>query len=241
MKTFLINVSIFFPLIFPFVSFAQGGPPLITDDPLTPGPGNWEINIAAAVERSSLVAAWQMPFIDINYGVGEHMQLKVESPFMIEKENNSYLWNGFDEIKFGIKYRFLDAESFGSNISSYPQIQIPLKFEDKAEFFLPVELNKEWSSFGLTAELGHDWIQGHSAGWRGGIAAALFLNHTDVLVEYHSNLQEAPFDICEPMINVGIIWEYSESISFLGSIGKSLHQKNDDTNLWGYIGIQLKL
>ena len=27
---------------------AQGGPPMITDDPGTPGPGRWEINIAIA-------------------------------------------------------------------------------------------------------------------------------------------------------------------------------------------------
>jgi hypothetical protein len=30
----------------PAPAFAQGGPPLITDDPDTPGPGHWEINIA---------------------------------------------------------------------------------------------------------------------------------------------------------------------------------------------------
>ena len=241
MKTCFIIVSIFFLLIFPFVSFAQGGPPLITDDPLTPGPGKWEINIATAVERSSLITEWQIPFIDINYGVGKYMQLKVESPFVIENENGKNIGNGFDGIKFGIKYRFLDAESFGSNISSYPQIQIPLNLEDKSEIFLPIEWNKEWSSFGLTVELGHDWMQGHSAGWSGGIAAALFLNRTDVLVEYHTNMQEILFNISEPMINLGIIWEYSESLSFPVSFGKSLHQKNNETNLWSYIGVQLRL
>ena len=109
---------------------------MITDNPLTPGPGKWEINIATAVERSFLITEWQIPFIDINYGVGEYMQLKVESPIVIENENGKNFWNGFDGIKFGVKYRFLDAESFGSNISSYPQIHIPLKPEDKIRNFL---------------------------------------------------------------------------------------------------------
>lgn len=241
MKIRSVSVSFFFLLIFPYVSFAQGGPPLITDDPLTPGPGNWEMNIATAVEQSSLVTEWQAPFIDINYGVGEHLQLKVESPYVLEKENKGNLWKGFDGIKFGIKYRFMDAESFGMNISSYPQIQIPLRIEDKSEFFLPIEWNKEWLPFGLTAEFGHDWIQGHSSGWKEGIATALFLNYIDILIEYHSSLQEAPFDISEPMINLGIIWEWSASIAFQGSFGRSLCPQNDETNLWSYIGIQLRL
>jgi len=37
-------------LLVPARAFGQGGPPLITDDPDTPGPGYWEINLAAIVE-----------------------------------------------------------------------------------------------------------------------------------------------------------------------------------------------
>ena len=77
----------------------------------------------------------------------------------------------------------------------------------------------------MTAEFGHDWIQGHSAGWRESIAAALFLSHTDILIEYHSNLQEAPFDIREPMINLGISWEYSASIALQFSLEKVFIKK----------------
>jgi len=32
-------------------AFGQGGPPMITDDPGTPGPGKWENNIAIAFEH----------------------------------------------------------------------------------------------------------------------------------------------------------------------------------------------
>jgi len=31
-------------------SFAQGGPPMLTDDPGTPGSGAWEINFAYVVQ-----------------------------------------------------------------------------------------------------------------------------------------------------------------------------------------------
>jgi len=31
----------------PLLARAQGGPPMVTDDPDTPGDGHWEINLAA--------------------------------------------------------------------------------------------------------------------------------------------------------------------------------------------------
>ena len=38
--------QIIFVLLFvPLSALAQGGPPMITDDPDTPGPGCWEINL----------------------------------------------------------------------------------------------------------------------------------------------------------------------------------------------------
>ena len=74
------------------------------------------------------------------------MQLKVESPYVFEKENKGNLWKGFDGIKFGIKYRFMDAESFGMNISSYPQIQIPLKLK-KLRIFLTYRMEQGMVTF----------------------------------------------------------------------------------------------
>ena len=60
---------------------AQGGPPLVTDDPETPGANHWEINLAATGDHTS--SRWQIaaPDTDINYGWGEHIQLKLDVPW----------------------------------------------------------------------------------------------------------------------------------------------------------------
>ena len=34
-------------MLFPASTQAQGGPPMITDDPDTPGPGYWEVNVSS--------------------------------------------------------------------------------------------------------------------------------------------------------------------------------------------------
>ncbi len=49
MKSLTISLLIFF--ISPLCVYAQGGPPLLTDDPGTPGPGKWEINLAFTAEK----------------------------------------------------------------------------------------------------------------------------------------------------------------------------------------------
>lgn len=62
------------------VARSQGGPPLITDDPGTPVNGKWEINFAFTVEKTHAATEYNAPLIDINYGLGDRVQLKYQVP-----------------------------------------------------------------------------------------------------------------------------------------------------------------
>ena len=65
---------------------AQGGPPMITDDPGTPGNGKWEINLALAFEHRPGETSYDLPAIDLNYGVGEHVQLTLQTaPVLLKR------------------------------------------------------------------------------------------------------------------------------------------------------------
>ncbi|HUP21421.1 MAG TPA: hypothetical protein VNB06_00600 [Thermoanaerobaculia bacterium] len=57
-----------------------GGPPLVTEGPGTPGPGVWEIKFAAVLEDSEASRLLAAPVLDLNYGWGERVQLKLEIP-----------------------------------------------------------------------------------------------------------------------------------------------------------------
>ena len=65
---------------------AQGGPPLITDDPETPGNGHWEINVAWTLSQKQNRRFFGIPLLDVNYGLGEHIQLKAEVPWLVLRE-----------------------------------------------------------------------------------------------------------------------------------------------------------
>src|ERR1700704_2305111 len=67
------------------VTLAQGGPPFRSDDPDTPGNKQWEINLGFVGERNPTGGAYEVPNIDINYGLGHRIQLKYELPLSIQE------------------------------------------------------------------------------------------------------------------------------------------------------------
>src|ERR1035441_544182 len=72
-------------ILFPVLALAQGGAPFLSDDPDTPGNKHWEINTGFIGERSPFGGSYETPNIDINYGVGNRIQLKYEVPLSIQE------------------------------------------------------------------------------------------------------------------------------------------------------------
>ena len=73
-------------IFLPAPAWAQGGPPLVTDDPDTPGPGYWEINLSTFLEKRLHANTIETPRLDANYGVGQRIQLKFEVPWIRESD-----------------------------------------------------------------------------------------------------------------------------------------------------------
>jgi len=101
------------------VAHAQGGPPFRTDDPETPGNQHWEINFGFIGDRNPAAGAYQVPDFDINYGLGDRIQLKYEIPIAIEETRPQpatatasavygQVIGGLGESLMGIKWRFYE-------------------------------------------------------------------------------------------------------------------------------------
>lgn len=59
---------------------------MLTDDPGTPGAGRWEINLAFTVEKDGEERLFEAPLLDVNYGVGDRIQLRYEIPWIVLHE-----------------------------------------------------------------------------------------------------------------------------------------------------------
>lgn len=98
-------------LLLPKMLLAEGGPPMITDDPDTPGNGKWEINIGLIEERDPLSKTFEVPQFDLNYGLGDHIELTYEAgPLIVDDTYSPYCGQhaGFSNSLIGAKWRFLD-------------------------------------------------------------------------------------------------------------------------------------
>src|SRR5207253_11033507 len=104
------------------VVFGQGGPPMITDDPGTPGDGKWENNFAIAFEHRPGETAYDVPAIDLNYGVGEHIQLTLQTAPVLLKRNDHGPIGGLGGTEAALKWRFLDQETSGVDMSMFPRV-----------------------------------------------------------------------------------------------------------------------
>ena len=87
---------------------AQGGPPLRTDDPGTPGNRNWEINVASTQFWSKSEREFESPLLDINYGLGDRIQLKYEVPYRFDSDHGAPFKSGIGNSLLGVKWRFYE-------------------------------------------------------------------------------------------------------------------------------------
>lgn len=227
---------------------AQGGPPLITDDPGTPGDGNWEINIAFTAEKRRTERLYETPILDINYGLGDRIQLKYEIPWLVLDERGDHTKDGIGNSVFGLKWRFFDQDTDGIDMSVYPQLEfnnyhssIDRGLVDKGmELVLPIQLQKSWGIISLNPELGyvfreyneHEWIYGLAMGYQAS-------SNLELLAEISGNTGQ-DFEDDELVFNVGARWELSETRTLLISAGRSFRDSaSGEPEFLLYTGIQL--
>jgi hypothetical protein len=227
-------------------SLAQGGPPLVTDDPETPGDGHWEINLAATGAHTA--GRWDIaaPDADINYGWGEHIQLKLDVPWLFVHETGQPWKSGLGAPDVGVKWRFVDIEDSGFSMSTYPQyarnwlsssatrgISAP-----GGQFLLPIEAATVVGGYALDAEVGRNFVQFGSDEWvAGAVVAHSCGKDLECLGELHEVL--APHN-SQTLLNVGLHWKLDESKVLLAAVGREFGTHTDDQRrLVFYLGIQL--
>src|SRR5258707_6035916 len=106
------------------IVFGQGGPPMITDDPGTPGNGKWENNFAITFEHRPDETGHEVPAIDLNYGVGEHIQLTLQTAPVLLKRKGHGLIGGLGGTEAAERLRLLHEAKSGLDTSMFPRLTL---------------------------------------------------------------------------------------------------------------------
>jgi hypothetical protein len=232
------------------------GPPLITDDPDTPGKGRWEINVAYTLDLSARddvgERTWEhaAPELDLNYGLFDNDQIKLEVPLLVlDLSGDEGARAGVGDAVLGYKFRFLDEDEAPLSISVYPQVGLPTGDSGRglgaggASLELPVQIGRRFldDRLFLYADAGYEeqFANGEEDLWFVGFAAEYEVAEGLTLcgeLRHEFGVRDAADDT---LFNAGFKWRLGETASLLGAVGRSFDPgPGSGSSLLAYFGVQ---
>ncbi len=229
---------------------AQGGPPFLTNDPGTPGNADWEINLATMQTLVRGGASYQVPQIDLNFGVGERIQLTFEVPYVIETSSGGNSHTGWANAYPGVKWRFVDQGEGGWQLSTFPQVETGASLESQGKgigaagprLLLPLEIAKRFGPLDLDFEAGY-YIprRGPREQILGLVAGRSVTPRLELDAEiYNDRAMGAPPNTTT--LDLGGRFKLSRGFIALFMAGRSLNGNSDGSpEFLGYFGVQILL
>jgi hypothetical protein len=218
------------------VELTVGSPPMQTDDTDTPGPNNWEVNFVVDGDFAGEERRIEAPLLDVNYGIGDSLQLAYEVPYAFVREpqptmsgpSGSLDVNGIGDSIFGAKYRFYDNKDTGLSFALYPQIEFRTPganrsvSEDRTEVIIPILMTREFKLVSISANAGVELSSGERRYFAGfGVGKRLTENMTMMAEIVGTNLNVA--EEKQMLLNVGLRRKISETQSISGSLGRDVY------------------
>jgi hypothetical protein len=236
-------------LFAPASAWAQGGPPLITDDPDTPGPGYWEINLSTLFEKNHRERRFELPRLDLNYGVGRRIQLKCEMPWLAAPQAGQPTRSGAGDSVAGVKWRFLGEEGKRLAWSVYPQLEFNTGHgsvakglvEDGRQLLLPTEITLELAHFEINGELGRNFAEHGEDGWVYGVSTeANVTRRLELVGELHGERRGA--EPTELVVNVGGRQKLTRQLILMLAMGRAVSGAPDERpRVLLFAGLQINL
>ena len=226
---------------------ARAGPPYVTDDPETPALHGWEINVPYARTTTSGVTQTEVPLFDINYGLRENLQMKVEVPVAGISGIGTGNGKGWGDTLIGPKWRFFDETKRRPQVAVYPQILIPTGNAarglgaGKSAYYLPVLVEKNWGNWTSFGNVGYVIQNAGGARdyWYYGAALTKEVNRRLIFgAELFGN---SPLDNSSRSLlgySLGLEWKIAPHSNLLVSAGHDL--RGDPTRLL-YLGLQFEI
>lgn len=220
---------------------------MITDDPGTPGDRKWEINLAIALEHRSDETSLDLPAIDLNYGVGENIQLTLQTAPVLLKRDDQGPIGGLGGTEAAVKWRFLDEEKNGVDTSMFPRIIFNIQSssarrglaDDGTRFQIPFQIAKTFGRFHADAEFGPVGITVGRSEWLYGIVGGYEVAKPTMLMAELHGTSRMNFSRDDLTINFGLRHEITKTRILIISLGHELRSPEESLALIGYFGVQL--
>jgi hypothetical protein len=239
--------------IFIFVAigaFAQGGPPYYTNDPGTPGNHNWEINLGYMPFYYNGQSISHVPDVDINFGLGDRIQLTYENAWLRVRNSASSAKYGLGQSNPGVKWRFYDGGESGLSVSVFPQLFLNNPNDAvrrgitpaSESFLLPFEFTHKIGPIDVDYEIGYEQVHKGPNGWITGLVVGHdFTRKFEGDMEFYNSGTFHPWQN-QPTLDIGGRYKIHRPVILLFMAGRALEPaRSNQAYFLGYFGIQLLL
>jgi hypothetical protein len=232
------------------VLFAQGGPPYYTNDPGTPGNMNWEINFGYMPFFYRGQSVSHTPDVDINFGVGDRIQLTYESAWLRVHNPGEKVKYGLEQDQLGVKWRFHDGGEDGAELSVFPQLSVnnPNNAVRRgiappgASLILPLEFTRKFGPVHVDLEGGYQFVHLGPDGWLTGLVVGHdFTKKLELDSEIYAIGTWRP-GYAQPTFDIGGRYKLHRPIILLFMAGRGIEPTHSNQpSFVGYFGVQLLL
>ncbi len=230
---------------------AQGGPPYYTNDPGTPGPFNWEINVGYMPFDYSNQSVSHTPDVDINFGVGDRIQLTYENAWLRVRNPGGAARFGFGQSNPGVKWRFYDGGEDKLQVSMFPQFFLnnPNNAVRRGivpptdTFLMPVEFSKKIGPVDVDYEAGYEVVRKGPNGWISGLVVGRELTRR-LEIDAEVNVQGTFRSMADaqPLLDVGARYKLHNPVIVLLMAGRGVEPARANQPYFvGYFGLQFLL
>ena len=221
---------------------------MATDDPGVLEPGGWEIIVAAIGAGSDVGNAYDLPVVDLSYGLTSSIQLGAVAARAVSDPDNDSSRSGLGLGDVNIKWQFFAndklelatglAYTFPMSDSSKDRGLV----DDLRELLIPVIAAYDFGPLYVNSEAGYIVTSSGDNAWKYGTYVGVPAgDRLEFLAEVFGGNNDG-FDEGYIFYNVGVDIGFTESFHLLASVGSAINDRTvspeEEADWIAFLGLQ---
>ena len=226
-----------------FAQPALAGPPYVSDDPEPTDYKHYEIYTFSSGTATRNGRAGEMG-IDFNYGAAPNLQLTATLPAGFESPATGATTFGLSNIELAAKYRFLQQDTFGWDVSVFPRVFLPSTSgtvgDRKPSLLLPIWAQKDWGSGWSTFGGGGCVVNADSsknsclAGW---VVTRKVLPNLQLGMELFHQTADSSGSPASTSLGLGVTYDINDTYHLLGYVRRGIQNTNESDQYSWYAAL----